>query len=381
MATVHLAEDPVRGAVQPSPLPKAYSRSKLFLGLASSALSFAFLAVVALTGIAARLAAWTEGATGGGYGAFMLFCASLAFASGLLGFPLAFRSGYVLEHRYGLSTQTLRVWFREQAKGLLVALPIGALLLTGLYGALHLFAERWWLPFAAALVLFSAVLARTAPVLILPFFYRLSPLPDGPLRDRITTLCRRNGVNVEGIYSFDMSRNTRKANAAFTGIGRAKRILLGDTLLSSFSEEEIETVFAHELGHRHHRHILVGMIAGAFFTFAGLWAAAALHRWSLGELGYGGVADLGALPLLALWLSLFGLVTGPLGNMLSRLHERQADAYAVAQTGNAPAFVSALRKLGERNLADPSPHPAVEFLFHSHPSIARRIRAVEAMAG
>jgi STE24 endopeptidase len=381
MATLELAADNTRPAVQTSRTPKAYSRTKLLLGLASSALSFAFLTVVAFTGIARFAAAWAGSVAGSGYPAFMLFAASLGFAAGLLTLPVGFLSGYVVEHRYGLSNQTLARWAWEHLKGMLVGLPIAALVLTGFYFALHTFGGDWWLPLAAALTLFSAVLARLAPVLILPLFYTLSPLPEGTLRERIASLCRRAGVEVGGIYSFDMSRNTRKANAAFTGIGRAKRILLGDTLLGAFTEEEIETVFAHELGHRHHRHIMVGMLAGALSTFAGLWAAAGLHRLSLGALGYTGVTDTASLPLLALWLSLLGLVTAPLGNMLSRFHERQADAYAVAQTRNAAAFASALRKLAASNLADPSPHPAVEFLFHSHPSIARRIRAVEAMAG
>lgn len=380
MATVELAAEEPRPAVQTSSAQKRYSRTKLLLGLSSSALSYAFLAFVALAGVSPVLARWTEEAAGRGYGGFLLFAAVLGAAGAVPALPVDFFSGYVLEHRYGLSTQTLGRWVTERLKGLLVGLPIAAAVVSAFFIALQWYGEGWWLPMAVVVTLLSVVLARLAPVVILPLFYTLSPLPPGPLRERIAALCARGGVDVEGIYTFDMSRNTRKANAAFTGIGRAKRILLGDTLLGTFSDEEIETVFAHELGHRHHRHVLIGMLAGTVTTVAVFRAAAALHAWSAAALGYGAVTELAGLPLLALWVGLLGLVAGLPGNMLSRRHERQADAYAVAQTGNAPAFASALRKLARSNLADPEPHPAVEFLFSSHPSIGRRIRAVEAVA-
>ena len=185
------------------------------------------------------------------------------------------------------------------------------------------------------------------------------------------------GIHVEGIFSFDLSRNTRKANAAFTGIGRSRRIILGDTLVGNFSEEEIETVFAHELGHYRFGHIRTGMMTGTVSTFAGLYVAARLYDLSVAAFGLSSPTNLGALPLLAIWLSLFGLVTAPIGNMISRRHERQADAYAVRTTGKRDAFASALRKLGAMNLADPAPHPLVEFMFYSHPPLEKRIRALE----
>jgi len=232
-----------------------------------------------------------------------------------------------------------------------------------------------------AVTLLTVVLARLAPVLIMPLFYRFTPIGEGSLKERILRLCVDAGVRIDGIFSFNLSKNTRKANAAFTGIGRSRRIILGDTLVRDFSEEEIETVFAHELGHYRFGHIRKGIAAGTLLTFTGLFAASLLYAWSLTLFGYASPADLGALPMLAVWLSLFGLVTSPLGNLLSRRHEREADRYAVASTGKREAFVSALRKLGAMNLADPDPHPLVEFLFYSHPPITKRIRAVEAGPG
>jgi STE24 endopeptidase len=149
--------------------------------------------------------------------------------------------------------------------------------------------------------------------------------------------------------------------------------------MKDFSEEEIETVFAHELGHYKRKHILVGIAIGTLSTFVGLFIAARLYEWSLEWFGFRSPTEIAALPLLALWLTLFGVVTAPLGNMLSRRHERQADAYAVQTTANRTAFVSALRKLAVMNLVDTEPHPLVEWMFYSHPSIAKRINMVEAL--
>ena len=181
---------------------------------------------------------------------------------------------------------------------------------------------------------------------------------------------------MEGIFSFDLSKNTRKANAAFTGLGRSRRIILGDTLVKNFSVEEIETVFAHELGHYRFGHIRSGIVTGTISTFAGLFVAARLYEASAAALGFPSPTDLAALPLLAIWLSVFGLVTSPIANMISRRHEKQADAYAVRTTGKRDAFASALRKLSDMNLADPAPHPFVVFMFYSHPPVTKRIQAL-----
>jgi STE24 endopeptidase len=150
--------------------------------------------------------------------------------------------------------------------------------------------------------------------------------------------------------------------------------------VQDFSEEEIETVFAHELGHYKHRHIITGIVTGVCSTFIGLFIASRLYAWSVEALGFASITDLEALPLLAIWLGLFGLVTTPISNVISRRHERQADAYALAVTKNGQAFAAALRRLAEKNLADPEPHPLIEFLFYRHPSIAKRIRLLETAA-
>jgi STE24 endopeptidase len=227
------------------------------------------------------------------------------------------------------------------------------------------------------LTVLSVILARLGPVIILPLFYRVVPLPEGSLKERLLSLCTRSGLPVQGVFSFNLSKNTKKANAGFTGIGKARRIILGDTLVREFTDEEVETVFAHELGHQRRHHIAIGIAAGTVSTFTGLFLTSVLYGRSLAALGFRAPADLAALPLLAVWLAVYGLLTMPAENLLSRRHEYEADVYAVAATGKPEAFVSALNKLARMNLADREPHPLIEFLLYSHPSIGKRIRRAE----
>ena len=356
---------------------KAYNRIKLAAGITSSLLSLALLAVLVTTPGGRSIAGWCSSLSGNPYGALLLFACSAGVLQSAVTLPLSWFSGYLVEHRFALSNQSLLEWAWERLKGLALGGPIAAGVFCILYFCLGRFGSLWWLPVGIVLTLISVVLVRIAPVLIMPLFYRFTPIVDGTLRERIVRLCESAGVRVEGVFSFNLSKNTRKANAAFTGIGRSRRIILGDTLVNNFSEEEIETVFAHELGHYRFGHIRTGLLTGTVSTFAGLYLAARLYAWSAAALHFSSLTDLGALPLLGIWLTLFGLLTSPLGNMISRHHERQADAYAVRTTGNREAFASALRKLSEMNLADPAPHPLVEFMFYSHPPIAKRIRALE----
>jgi STE24 endopeptidase len=351
------------------------------LGIASSVLSFIVVLAIVTTGLSRELSTWALALATNEYLALLLFLAAVGIVESVVTLPLGFYSSYIIEHRYGLSNQTLGRWAWERLKALLVAAPLMAIVAVVLFYCLKTYGMGWWLPVAIVLTMFSIILARIVPTYIMPLFYKFTPIENGSLKERITALCRNAGVRIEGIFSFDMSKNTKKANAGFTGIGKAKRIILGDTLLKEFTEEEIETVFAHELGHYKHKHLLIGMGVGVLSTFVGLYITARLYAVSLSWFGFSSITDIAALPVLGLWLSIFGLVTSPLGNMLSRKHEREADRYAVQTTGKKMAFVSALRKLAETNLADPEPHPVVEFLFYSHPSIARRIAMVEAING
>ena len=169
-----------------------------------------------------------------------------------------------------------------------------------------------------------------------------------------------------------MSKNTKKANAAFTGLGKTKRILLGDTLLDNYSEDEIETVIAHELGHYKRKHIIINIFIGTVFSFLTFFLIAQLHNISLSWFGFSEITQISSLPLLFLWGAIIGLVQTPISNYISRKFEYEADNYAVIATNKKEAFIQTLEKLTDQNLGDREPNPFVEWFFYSHPSIKNR---------
>jgi STE24 endopeptidase len=298
----------------------------------------------------------------------------------LVNLPLGFYSGFILPHRFDQSTQTLKGWIVDQLKGLAVGAPLGLILLELLYLALRLTGDLWWLWAAGGLLVFNVLLVNLAPILIMPLFNKFVPLGEEhkDLENRLLALAERANTKVRGVFKFDMSRRTKSANAALTGIGNTRRIVLGDTLINEFSPDEIETVLAHELGHHVNRDIPLLIAAGALLTTAGLYLASLGLNWTIGYFGFNGVADVAAFPALTLILGAYGLVTMPLENAVSRWRERKADEYALQATGKGEAFASAFTRLANQNLGEVDPEKWVVFLFYSHPPLGERIAKARA---
>ncbi|NPV86121.1 MAG: M48 family metallopeptidase [Anaerolineae bacterium] len=293
----------------------------------------------------------------------------------LINLPLAYYEGFVLPHRFGQSTQTVRGWVVDQIKGAVVTGLLGVLLLEIIYAVLRVVPQTWWLWAGFALLFFNVVLTSLAPILLFPLFNKFVPLGDErkELSERLIALAERAGTRVEGVYMFDMSRRTRSANAALTGLGRTRRIILGDTLLNEFTVEEIETIMAHELGHQVNRDIPLGIAVGSVLTLGGLYLASLGLRWGVTYFGFESLADVAAIPIFVLVMGLYALITTPLSNTYSRWRERMADRYALRLTGNGKAYAAALTRLANQNLAEVDPELWVEFLLHSHPALHRRI--------
>ena len=254
---------------------------------------------------------------------------------------------------------------------------VGALL--ALLGAETLYAllratPWWWLWGTAIFLAGYAGLAWLAPVWLLPLFYRLVPLDDVNLRDRLLRVAARAGVPVLGVWVLDQSRKSRTANAAVVGLGATRRIVIFDTLIKEFSADEIEVVLAHEMAHQVHNDIGRGLLVQGALTLATFWLADHGLRAGIERLGLTGLADLAGLPLFGLILMGVGLVSLPLGNGWSRRVERQADDFALQMSGHPAAFIAAMERLGTLNLAERDPHIVKEILLYSHPSIGRRIR-------
>jgi STE24 endopeptidase len=293
----------------------------------------------------------------------------------LLELPLEYYSSFVLPHRYGQSTQTMRGWIKDQLLGFALTALIGLPVLEGVYWLLRATGPLWWVWTAAGYILFAVVLINLAPVLIMPLFNKYSPLGEehAELTARLKALAERAGTKVSGVFRFDMSKRTKSANAALTGLGNTRRIILGDTLLNEFTADEVETVIAHELGHHVHHDISFGILISAVITLVGLYLASLALNWGVSFFGFSGPADIAALPLFALTMGLFGLATLPLNNAYSRWREVRADRYALEATRKPQAFVNAMIRLANQNLAEADPEPWVVFLLYSHPPIRDRV--------
>ena len=290
--------------------------------------------------------------------------------------------GFRLEHRYNLSNQKLRSWTWDQCKGFLVGMVLAAVLVELLYFFIREFPQNWWLIAWAAFLGLFVLMAQLAPVVLFPIFYKFAPLDDEELKARLVGLSERAGTRVRGVYKWNLSEKSKKANAALTGLGSLpRRIILADTLLDHYSADEIEAVLAHELGHHVHRHILKSIVVQAGITLLGFWAANwvlhyAVERTHMFET----MSDFANLPLLVLVSTVLSFVLLPALNAYSRYNERQADRYAFRNIASIGPFVSSMNKLAEQNLSERTPSRWVEWFLHSHPAISRRVAAAEAWA-
>lgn len=295
--------------------------------------------------------------------------------------PLTWYRGYILPHRYGLTTMRRRTWLSDRGKelGLAAVLEVAGIELV--YALLALQPDRWWVWVALVLIVFSVVMTNLAPVLILPLFYTLTPLPEGELTRRLLALAQRAHTRVRGVFILRLSAKTTMANAALMGLGNTRRIVVGDTLLERYTTDEIEVVLAHELGHHVHRDLWKLLLGQALLQLVGLFLINLAFHWGVQvQHFYPGLADPATLPFLFALVSLGGLLVLPAGNGLSRAIEYQADEYALQATHRVEAFKSAMVRLANQNLAEAEPAPLVEWLFYSHPSVRRRLKHAERFA-
>ena len=352
---------------------KKYQRLNLIFSISSTLLSLMVLMAFVLLGFSEMLRDWVSTMASSPYVQFLFFVAVAGTCFVVLLFPITYLNGFWLEHRFNLSNQNFVQWLWEESKAMMVALVITLPLLEVFYFFLIEYPETWWLWFGSIMFVFSIVLGKLAPQLIFPLFYTFEKLDDPQLMVRMQRLADEGNFNIDGVYRFDMSKATKKANAAFTGFGKSKRIIIGDTLLENFSADEIETVFAHEVGHYVHKHILIGTLIGMVVTFGSLFLAASIYGKTIAYFNFDNVADLAAQPLLAIILLFISVFFAPINNVISRRHEYQADRYALEHSTKPWLFAAALKKLAQFNLSDPEPAGMVEFLFHSHPSIKKRV--------
>lgn len=352
---------------------KSYHRSGRILSIVGFILDFVVLVLLIVAGWSTGLREFSENLTSHPAPALVIYFLLFGLILQLPGIPLGYLKGYRLEHRYGLSNLTLWNWVKDELKGLLVGGVLGLLGVEFVYWTMREWSASWWIISATAFIAFFVLLANLAPVLLFPIFFKFKPVEDEDLINRLLNLSHRAGTRVRGVFEWKLSEKSKKTNAALVGLGNTRRIILSDTLLEQFNDEEVEAVLAHEFGHHVRHHVFRLIVVQAIGTYVGFYLAnACLLNWGT-ELGFRGVADFANLPLLILVSMGISLILLPCVNIHSRWLERQADDYALKTIPNKSAFIHSMEKLAEINLAERQPSAWIEFIFHSHPSIEKRI--------
>jgi Zn-dependent protease with chaperone function len=360
---------------------RRYNRIRRWLGIADFVLGLVLLIVLLVSGWSGTLRDLAYRAAFQNYTfAVFLYVGMLLLIAKVLGLGLDYYS-FRLEHRFNLSNQKARSWMWDETKGFLLGLVMAAVVTELLYFAIRQFPERWWLITWALFMGLFILLAQIAPVVLFPIFYKFEPLADEGLKQRLVRLSERAGTRVRGVYKWKLSEKSKKANAALTGLGATRRIILADTLLDHYSPDEIEAVLAHELGHHVHRHILKSIGVQAGITLFGFWAANVVLHYAIERRHmFETLSDFANLPLLVVVSAVLSFLLMPALNAYSRFNERQADRYAFRSIATVHPFISSMNKLADQNLAERAPSKWVEWFFHSHPAISKRVAAAQAWA-
>jgi STE24 endopeptidase len=367
-----------------SPEVRRHNRIQRWLSMADAVIGFALLVVLLVTGWTGKLRDWSYlGASQRYFFAVFLYVLMFSIIAKLLSVPFDF-VGFRLERQYHLSNQKLRGWLWDECKGWLVSLVLGTIMVELVYSIIRIAPQRWWIIAWAVFVGLFLLMAQLAPVVLMPIFYKFEPLNNDGLRDRLTKLGERAGTRVRGVYEWKLLEKSNKANAALTGMGSTRRIILSDTLLQSYDDDEIEAILAHELGHHVHKHILKSIFTQVGITFFAFWLINVVLRFVIAKDWFPALDprlyDFANLPLIVLVATVLGFLLMPALNAISRSHEREADRYAWENTPAIAPFISSMQKLADQNLAEREPNKVIEMLFHSHPSIGKRVAAAEAWA-
>lgn len=356
----------------------AYTLARSRLGVFSDTLGTMVLLAVLFSGVLPQSFAWVQQHTSGSVWMLAAFLFLTGVALALPGLPVDWFEQFKLEQRFGFNNTTQSTWWLDRVKMFLLAAALGYPLLVLLLKLVEWTGDWWWLWAWAALLAFQFLMMVLAPVLILPLFYKLTPLPEGALRDRLTGLADRTQFRAQSIQVMDGSKRSQHSNAFFTGFGRLRKIVLFDTLIAQLNVSELEAVLAHEIGHYKRKHILKLLAWSALSSLAAFYVLAwlAKQEWFYRAFGFepGNVT-----PALLVFALLAGTVTfwlSPLQNRWSRRFEYEADAFARQTIGEPAPLIGALRKLHEKNLSNLTPHPAYSGFYYSHPTLLERERAL-----
>ena len=290
-----------------------------------------------------------------------------------LDFPLNFYRSFILEHKFSLSNQKIGDWLRDQSKAVIISYLIIIIMFEALYYILGRYPGIWWWIISLFWIFFSLILARLTPIVIIPLFFKYKKLSDETLRQKIINLAEKMSIRILDVFEIDFSKKTLKANAAFVGMGKTKRVILSDTLKDKYSYDEVEVILAHEFAHYKLRHLLKLILVNSLAIILSFYLISKTSSYSLNIFGLSSLADIASLPIIVIYLVIFGIIMQPLQNYISRRLERNADVLALKVTGLKEAFISMMEKLSTQNLADRNPSPLIKFFFFDHPPVDERI--------
>jgi len=356
---------------------QSYQRVKVWFSLFNYLKTFILLSIVIFSGLSVFMRDVAQNISSFWIFEVAVYFSLLSVFFLIFDLPLSFYTGYVLEKKYDLTNQTVGAWLKEMLKKSILSFALTLVLLEVFFCVIRISGDSWWWIFWIVWVVISLVLGKLAPVLIFPLFYKFEPLEEGSLKTKILDLVQKGGLFLKNVYVFNMSKTTKKANAAFCGMGKTRRVILADTLIENFTEEEIEMVVAHEMGHCRLKHIWKRTVSGMLVSLVLFYLVSYfLNQWDT-KFGFEGIQDVAVLPLIFLIFFAMSLFLIPIENAYSRKHEYEADDYAYQWMPNKQVFASLMEKLGKLNLANPNPHPVIEFLLYDHPSLAHRIEKIQ----
>ena len=358
----------------------SYTLARGRFGLLAGTVSSAALLAIALSGFLGVLDGLARSLPVHPYLQGVIFIAETSFLFWLLTLPFSLYSTFSIETRFGFNRTTPKLYLVDMLKGLGVSTVIGIPVLLGLFWFMDRTGRFWWIWAFGAMTAFQLIMSILSPLVIAPLFNKFTPLAEGPLKERIMALAGKLGFRTRGIFVVDGSRRSRHSNAYFTGLGRAKRIVLFDTLLGSgASEEEILSVLAHEIGHEKRNHLKKGLAVSLSLSLAGFWILSLLLTWTplYEAFGFRQPGYHSLLVLIAFCSGPFTFFLQPLFAAWSRRHEYEADRFAVQGVGTAAGMRSALLRLSKDNLSNLTPHPLYSFFHYSHPTLAERLAALE----
>lgn len=347
-----------------------YNRTALLLSAAERFLSWVFL-----FGILAII--WKNSffksriSIAAAFGLFVL----LFFIFYMVLLPLQYYKGFVLEHKFGLSNQTLSAWFIDILKDRAISIIINTVALTGIYALLFYYPKHWWIIATLIFIIFIIIANFIFPVLIDPLFYKFTPLSDKELESEIMHITQKAGIKIDKVLIADASRKTNRTNAYFTGLGSTKRIVLYDNLVNNHPDNEVASVVAHEAAHWKYKHILISIILGSAGILIMMFIIKHLQLNFLTSLHL--TVSFKLVLIIFIIFSFMSYITVPFQNFVSRQFEKQADKVSIDLTGDPGTSISMFQKLAVSNLSDVYPPAILKYTIYSHPPIIERVETME----